>query len=406
MAGRSQHPGGSGGLYGQNDDPKPDEPLLRAAEHGGVLAGDKPAGKKGADDGGDIRDQARTVLDSLSSGVILLDRNLLIVGLNPAAENILGISQRRARGESLLRLLDDDPELRDILSRVSATGDHYANELRLGPNEVQADERIVDCRVSPFDSAPASLLVELTDVTRRSKISRENALLIQHGAGRQMIRQLAHEIKNPLGGIRGSAQLLARQLDDEELTEYTDVVISETDRLANLVDTLLGPGGAPNKQPLNVHELLEYVVRIIEAEDRRSLHIVRDYDPGLPSIELDRDQMVQAFLNLVRNAAAALDGQGTITLRSRAVTNFTIGDTRHRVIASIEIQDDGPGIPTDLQDTVFYPLVTGNPHGTGLGLPAAQELLSRHGGLIEFESRPGRTVFFVRIPLDQKGSAA
>ena len=338
--------------------------------------------------------------------MILLDRNLLILGLNPAAENILGISQRRARGESLLRLLEDDPELRDILSRVSATGDHYANELRLGPNEVEADERVVDCRVSPIESGPATLLVELTDVTRRSKISRENALLIQHGAGRQMIRQLAHEIKNPLGGIRGSAQLLARQLDNEELTEYTDVVISETDRLANLVDTLLGPGGAPNKQPLNVHELIEYVVRIIEAEDRRSLHIVRDYDPGLPLIELDRDQMVQALLNLMRNAAAALDGQGTITLRSRAVTNFTIGDARHRVIASIEIQDDGPGIPADLQDTVFYPLVTSNPHGTGLGLPAAQELLSRHGGLIEFESRPGRTVFFVRIPLDQKGPPA
>ena len=337
--------------------------------------------------------------------MILLDRNLLILCLNPAAENILGISQRRARGESLLQLLDDDPELGDILSRVSVTGDHYANELRLGPNEAQADDRIVDCRVSPVSSGPATLLVELTDVTRRSKISRENALLIQHGAGRQMIRQLAHEIKNPLGGIRGSAQLLARQLKDKELTEYTDVVISETDRLANLVDTLLGPGGAPNKQPLNVHELIEYVVRIIEAEDRRSLHVVRDYDPGLPLIELDRDQMVQALLNLMRNAAAALEGQGTITLRSRAVTNFTIGDIRHRVIASIEIQDDGPGIPAQLQDTVFYPLVTGNPHGTGLGLPAAQELISRHGGLIEFESRPGRTVFFVRIPLDQSGSA-
>ena len=337
--------------------------------------------------------------------MILLDRNLLILSLNPAAENILGISQRRARGESLLQLLDDDPELGDILSRVSVTGDHYANELRLGPNEAQADDRIVDCRVSPVSSGPATLLVELTDVTRRSKISRENALLIQHGAGRQMIRQLAHEIKNPLGGIRGSAQLLARQLKDKELTEYTDVVISETDRLANLVDTLLGPGGAPNKQPLNVHELIEYVVRIIEAEDRRSLHIVREYDPGLPLIELDRDQMVQALLNLMRNAATALEGQGTITLRSRAVTNFTIGDIRHRVIASIEIQDDGPGIPVQLQDTVFYPLVTGNRHGTGLGLPAAQELISRHGGLIEFESRPGRTVFFVRIPLDQSESA-
>jgi two-component system nitrogen regulation sensor histidine kinase GlnL len=337
----------------------------------------------------------------LSTGVILLDSSLLIVGLNPSAENILGISQQRAQGESLLRLLDDEPELRDILSRVMLTGDHYANEMRLGATEVHADERIVDCRVSPLKTEDTELLIEMTDVTRRAKISRENALLIQHGTGRQMIRQLAHEIKNPLGGIRGAAQLLEKQLDDAELSEYTDVVISETDRLAGLVDTLLGPGGPPNKQPVNVHELLEYVVRLIEAEEQKKLTFVRDYDPGLPLIDLDRDQMVQAFLNLARNAAAALDGQGTITLRSRAATNFTIGDRRHHVIASIEIEDDGPGIPVNMQDSVFYPLVTSRPEGTGLGLPGAQELLSRHNGLIEFESRPGRTVFFVRIPLDQ-----
>ena len=146
-------------------------------------------------------------------------------------------------------------------------------------------------------------------------------------------------------------------------------------------------------------------MRLIEAEDQKKLTFVRDYDPGLPMIDLDHDQMVQAFLNLMRNAAAALEGQGTMTLRSRAETNFTIGDTRHRVIASIEIEDDGPGIPPDLQDSVFYPLVTSRPEGTGLGLPGAQELLSRHGGLIEFESKPGRTVFFVRIPLQQKGAA-
>jgi two-component system nitrogen regulation sensor histidine kinase GlnL len=360
--------------------------------------------RRGSGDDGNIHKNAQTILDGLSSGVILLDEHLLIVGLNPAAENILGISQRRAAGESLLQLVDDEPEMRDILTRVVETGDHYANEMRLAPTEVHSEERIVDCRVSPLTTPEACLLVEITDVTRRAQISRENALLIQHGAGRQMIRQLAHEIKNPLGGIRGAAQLLARQLNDNELTEYTDVVISETDRLAALVDTLLGPGGPPNKQPVNVHELLEYVIRIIAAEDQRSLNIRREYDPGLPTIDLDRDQMVQAFLNLVQNAVAALDGQGTLTLRSRAATNYTIGNIRHRVIASIEIEDDGPGIPIDMQDSIFYPLVTTRPEGTGLGLPAAQELLSRHGGLIEFESRPGRTVFLVRIPLNQTTS--
>ena len=325
----------------------------------------------------------------------------MIVDLNPAAENVLGVSRSRARRKSLLQLVDDEPEMREVLARVAVTGDHYANELRLAPTEVHPDERVVDCRVSPIDMDDATLLIEMTDVTRRNQISRENALLIQHGAGRQMIRQLAHEIKNPLGGIRGAAQLLERQLDDAELREYTDVVIAETDRLANLVDTLLGPGGPSNKKPVNVHELLEYVVRIIQAEDQRQTTFRRDYDPGLPEINLDRDQMVQALLNLVRNAAAAIEGHGTIRLRTRAVTNFTIGNVRHRVIATIEIEDDGPGIPHDLQDSVFYPLVTNKPDGTGLGLPAAQELISRHGGLIEFDSRPGRTVFYVRIPLVQ-----
>jgi two-component system nitrogen regulation sensor histidine kinase GlnL len=402
LARGAQYSGGSDRLCGQADDPQHAQPVLRATEHGGPLSptrGSRPPNRSFGDDGSNTN--AKTILDSLSSGIILIDKNFLIVDLNPSAENILGISAQRAQGHSLLRLLDDEPELRDILTRVSQTGDHYANEMRLAATDVHADERIVDCRVSPIDCGRAALLVEITDVTRRSKISRENALLIQHGAGRQMIRQLAHEIKNPLGGIRGAAQLLERQLESRELREYTDVVISETDRLAALVDTLLGPGGPANKVPVNVHELLEYVVRIIEAEDKKALSIRRDYDPGLPLIDLDRDQMVQAFLNLVRNAVTALEGQGTLTLRTRAATNFTIGNTRHRVIATVEIEDDGPGIPKELQDSIFYPLVTSRPEGTGLGLPAAQELLSRHGGLIEFDSRPGRTTFFVRIPLDQ-----
>ncbi|MFQ6004782.1 MAG: nitrogen regulation protein NR(II), partial [Woeseia sp.] len=333
---------------------------------------------------------------------VLLDQNLLITELNPAAENLLGISRHRARGKPLLKLVDDDAEFQGLLCRVLDTGQTYATEVRLGPTEANAEDRMVDFRVSSIDAAelPDCLLVEMVDVTRRLKINRENALLVQHGAGRQMIRQLAHEIKNPLGGIRGAAQLLGKQLRSAELREYTSVVISEADRLAGLVDTLLGPGGRPNKQPCNVHELLEYVVRLIQAEVGDGLEIRRDYDPGLPSIDLDRDQLVQAILNVVRNAVGALGGQGNIVLRSRAVMNFTIGDIRHKAIASIEIEDDGPGIPADLQDSVFYPLVTNRPDGTGLGLPVAQELVSRHNGLIEFESRPGRTVFFIRIPLD------
>jgi two-component system nitrogen regulation sensor histidine kinase GlnL len=340
------------------------------------------------------------VLEHLNTAVIIIDQSLLIEDMNPAAENLLGISQHRAHGQSLLQLLGDDIEFRDILIRTLDSGVTYANEMRLGRTEVHPEERRIDCRVSLLAEPPdkARLLVEMNDITRRSRISRENALIIQHGAGRQMIRQLAHEIKNPLGGLRGAAQLLDRQLDSEDLKEYTSVIISEADRLASLVDTLLGPGGPPNKQAINVHELLEYVARLIEP-GRKRITIRRDYDPGLPMFYLDRDQMVQAFLNLLQNASMALDGQGEITLRTRAIMNFTIGDIRHHAVASIEIEDDGPGIPPDLQDSIFYPLVTSRPDGTGLGLPAAQELISRHGGLIEFESRPGRTVFFVRIPL-------
>ncbi len=401
----TQPAGGSGGRNGQVDDPQSAEPVLRAAELDRPL--DKQPKKSSVNKqrtggrDGDAPWQPDGVFESLNTGVIITDYNLLIEDLNASAENTLGISKRRALGQSLLFLLGDDEEFRDMLNRSLETGLTYANEMRLPPTEADAEERVVDCRVSPIsaETTNGSLLVEMSDVTRRSKISRENALLIQHGAGRQMIRQLAHEIKNPLGGLRGAAQLLERQLDSDELREYTSVIISEADRLAGLVDTLLGPGGPPNKRALNIHELLEYVVRLVEPDRGPGLKIVRDYDAGLPSIALDRDQMVQAILNVVQNAAAALDGQGTITLRSRAVMNFTIGDTRHAVVASIEIEDDGPGIPQELQDSIFYPLVTGRTDGTGLGLPVAQDLLSRHGGLIEFESRPGRTTFLLRIPL-------
>lgn len=332
---------------------------------------------------------------------MLVNRNYLVEAINSSAENLLGISKQRARGQSVLYLMADDEALRNMLDGCLKNDLAYAVELRLPPTESDSAERLVDCRVSsPQTGNPEhALLIEITDITRRSRISRENALLVQHGAGRQMIRQLAHEIKNPLGGLRGAAQLLERQLDSEELREYTGVIISEADRLAGLVDTLLGPGGPANKQLLNIHELLEYVIRLMEPDWGRGLKIVRDYDAGLPSMALDRDQMVQALLNLMQNAATAVDGHGTITLRSRAIMNFTIGDIRHPVVASIEIEDDGSGIPDDLRDSIFYPLVTGRADGTGLGLPVAQELISRHHGLIEFESRPGRTVFQIRIPL-------
>ena len=323
--------------------------------------------------------------------------------MNPAAESLLGISSRRASGARLAELVVDDGALEDLVARVQQNQQSFSRELEIRANSVGSEERMVDCRASllMMDATEACILLELTDFTQRARISRENALVLQHGAGRQMIRQLAHEIKNPLGGLRGAAQLLARELGSAELEEYTSVIISEADRLAGLVDTLLGPGGPPNKQPHNLHELLDHVARLVEAEGGSRVVVRRDYDPGLPLLPVDRDQLIQALLNLTQNASAAMPDGGSLTLRTRAASNFMIGDTRHRAIASIEIEDDGIGIPAELQPSIFYPLVTNRVDGTGLGLPVAQELVSRHGGLIEFESRPGRTVFFVRLPIGE-----
>ena len=345
--------------------------------------------------------QASDLLDSLDTAVVVLDDRYVVRDMNAAAEHLLGHSRARVVNTPLLPLLDTDESLRRMLDGALQTSQTYAHELLLKSADRGNDSRMMECRVSPVlkSNGEAALIVEMIDVTRRMRISRENSLLIQHGAGRQMVRQLAHEIKNPLGGLRGAAQLLERQLDSDELREYTGVIIAEADRLVTLVDTLLGPGGPPNKRPVNIHELLEYVIRLTEPQIGGGLRIVRDYDPGLPPLSLDRDQIVQALLNLTQNACAALGNSGKLTLRTRATHNFTIGETRHATIATIEVEDDGPGIPLELQDSVFYPLVTSRDEGTGLGLPVAQELISRHGGLIEFESWPGRTVFSVRLPL-------
>jgi two-component system nitrogen regulation sensor histidine kinase GlnL len=215
-----------------------------------------------------------------------------------------------------------------------------------------------------------------------------------------MVRQLAHEIKNPLGGLRGAAQLLERELPSEELREYTRVIISEADRLRSLVDSLLGPVRAPRKEAANIHELLDRVFHLVRGEAPAGIEIVRDYDPSLPAVSADRDQLVQAMLNLARNAVQVMGLRGQLTLRTRALTHATIGERRLRVAAAVQFEDNGPGVPPELRDTIFYPLVTSRPGGTGLGLAVAQDLVTRHGGIIEFDSRPGRTVFTLLLPIE------
>ena len=330
-----------------------------------------------------------------------MDGDASIVDMNPSAESLLGISCERAIGETLPRLLPTESnELGRMLDAAFGDQHSFAQDLSIAERPEHADEQVLDCRVSPVVFGNERyVLAEFADITRRVRLHRDHALLQQHGASRRMVRQLAHEIKNPLGGIRGSAQLLARKLQSADLDRYTDVIIHEADRLAALADTLLGPGASGIRRATNLHDLLEHVARLVESDDDTAVTVVREYDLGLPTFKLDRDQFVQALLNLATNAAQATGDGGRLVFRTSAISNYTIGDTCHRVIASIDIEDDGPGVATDIVESLFFPLVTGRDGGTGLGLPIAQELVSRHGGLIEFESRPGRTVFQIRLPI-------
>jgi two-component system nitrogen regulation sensor histidine kinase GlnL len=316
--------------------------------------------------------------------------------MNVAAESLLGVSERRVVGRSLEEVLHPARELLLLCQRALGSG------LTFGVRELVARagdrELVLDCRAVPLQS-DRYLLLELVDTERDRQVRREAALVAQQQLSRRIIRQLAHEVKNPLGGLRGSAQLLERQLPDAELKAYTRVIIEEADRLALLVDGILRAGTAPNAEGINVHRITEHVAQLMEAEKPAGVELVRDYDPSLPDIRVDRNQMIQAFLNLARNALQAVGERGRLIVRTRALSNFTLGGEQHRLVISAEIEDNGPGIPDDLKDTIFYPLVTGRPTGTGLGLTIAQDLVSRNGGLIEFTSQPGRTVFQLRLPV-------
>jgi two-component system, NtrC family, nitrogen regulation sensor histidine kinase GlnL len=330
----------------------------------------------------------------------VLDETLAVTYLNTAAETLFSVSARRVMGRPLSELVHPAAELIALCQRVMASGLTFS--LRELAARVAERELLLDCRAAPLEGERA-LLLELLDTERERKVRREAALVSQQQLSRRIIRQLAHEVKNPLGGLRGAAQLLERQLPDPDQKAYTRVIIEEADRLAALVDGILRAGGAPRPEELNLHRITEHVAQLIEAEKPPGIELVRDYDPSLPSITVDRNQMIQAFLNIARNAMQALGERGRLIFRTRALTNVTLGGERHRLVLSAEVEDSGPGIPDELKETIFYPLVTGRSTGTGLGLTIAQDLVSRNGGLIEFESQPGRTVFHLRLPVANGG---
>jgi two-component system nitrogen regulation sensor histidine kinase GlnL len=342
-------------------------------------------------------------LEHLATAVILLDEQARIAYLNPAAEHLFGLSSANLAGHPLPYAFTHTEQLLiAIQSAQSSHASHIEHELTLGTH-AGGNKLHLSCTVTPLALGPYALLLEFHTIERPLKLAREEQMLDQTQANRLLLRNLAHEIKNPLGGIRGAAQLLEQELEKPGLREYTQVVIQEADRLRSLMESLLTPQHAPHFSALNIHEVLERVRSVVLAELPEGLTIRRDYDLSLPELHGDKEQLIQVMLNIVRNAAQAMKGKGTITLRTRITRQVTLMKKRHRLAIAVQIIDNGPGIPHHLRDKIFYPLVSGRADGHGLGLTLAQDFVSQHQGSIEFESEPGRTCFTVTLPLPEKG---
>ncbi len=351
-----------------------------------------------------------SLLDNLATALVVLDHNYCLYHMNPSAEALLETSQRHSQTARITELLRNPEELLQGLAAGKKNGTTIITrqvELILANN----NRVMVDFSVSTVTHLTAVFyLVELQELNRTWSITRKESVISRHETTIEMIRGLSHEIKNPLGGIRGAAQLLASELPDPQLRDYTNVIIEEADRLVNLVDRLTGHYKKPDIRRLNIHEVLERVRNLVAAETQGAIRIIRDYDPSLPEITGDLEQLIQAVLNIVRNAMQALTENKVkgrkpeITLRTRAVSHATIGPMTYKIVARVEIIDNGPGVPADIIDNIFYPLISGRAEGTGLGLSIAQNILKNHSGLIECESGPALTRFILSLPLNTEGN--
>jgi two-component system nitrogen regulation sensor histidine kinase GlnL len=333
-------------------------------------------------------------LDLLATAVVALDDGLVVRYANPAAENLFATGAKTLTGQPFLGLFAERAELERSLDEARATHWDYSaqNVTYARPGR---DPLPLSCVVTRIDASGLALLAELRPIDQQLRQAREERLVQGQQSQRELIRNLAHEIKNPLGGLRGSAQLLERELDRAELKEYTQVIIKEADRLQSLMDRMLTPHRTPKIEPVSIHEVLERVRSLVRAEF--GLEIRRDYDPSLPDLFGDREQLIQTVLNIARNAVQAKARH--LTFCTRAVRQITILKHRHRLALELQVVDDGPGIPEEIQDRIFDPLVSGREGGSGLGLSLAQTFVQYHQGVVEFESRPGRTTFRILLPL-------
>jgi two-component system nitrogen regulation sensor histidine kinase GlnL len=346
-------------------------------------------------------------LDLLASAVLLMDADGRIAYSNPAAENLLESSSKILVGQTLEDLFLNTEELEQVLQQ--AREQQFADKrLDLTLERSGREPLQVHVTVTALDSPATPALIELRENLQQLKLDREERLLDQSQANKELIRNLAHEIKNPLGGIRGAAQLLELEIPErhlKELREYTQVIIKEADRLQTLVDRLLAPHRHPHiVGDVNIHEVFERVRSLIVAEFPTGLKIRRDYDLSIPEFRGDKEQLIQAVLNIAHNAAQVLGermgtGDAELIFRTRVARQITLAKVRYRLALDLHIIDNGPGIPSDIRDRIFYPLVSGREGGSGLGLTLAQTFVQQHLGVIECESRPGCTDFRILIPL-------
>jgi two-component system nitrogen regulation sensor histidine kinase GlnL len=342
------------------------------------------------------------ILDNLQTAVVVIDAELRVTYLNQAAEVLLGASARQLRGQPLELLLHDPALPAMVAETLQRQQPVLQHDVSFAPPGGPA--RPLDCWLTPLDGAGSCrLMIEIAPTSPLGDAQRDSRLLAQQEANRLMLRGLAHEIKNPLGGLRGAAQLLERELADPDLAEFTQIIIGEADRLKHLIDRMLSSELAPAMTRTSVHEVLERVRALVSADLPPGITIDCDYDPSLPDLWADREHLIQAFLNLVRNAVQAVDEAGCrpgrVLLRTRVRRRVTIAGRHHRLLVQVDVIDNGPGVPEHLREQIFHPLITGRATGTGLGLSIAQSLISRHEGCINFHSEPGNTVFSVLLPI-------
>lgn len=346
------------------------------------------------------------LFNNLVTAVMVIDADLRLCYANSAAEQLLGIGSHRLTEHSFADNFQILGVSTELLS--NALRDNQGLTVNTAPLvTLDNQHHTVDITFTPLEQEQGLGLLELRQVDQQRRIHQQLTLDAQQQAAQYLVRNLAHEIKNPLGGLRGAAQLLSRELHDPELNEFTDMIIEQADRLRNLVDRLLGPQRPSQHSLQNIHQVIQKVLKLVTMALPDNIKLKQDYDPSIPDINMDSEQLQQAVLNIVQNAIQALeyahfDTAKQITIKTRTQHQVTIGTKRHKIVIALSIIDNGPGIKPELMDTLFYPMVTGRDQGSGLGLSIAHNFARLHGGRIDCQSKPGETEFTILLPIQSK----